>query len=203
MQSKTSAILWYALLLCLPFVRAQDCIAQGDPKQLTSAFSLTSSTQSNYAQNLDEATFYYRLNIQNARQDLNGQKCVDKSFMSWIRKFFKSDAKSISLAAAITMPDTTKQQIPLFQISMDEQSNPPQCLTTVLTSEPLTPFFVARQGGIFTLDISSKTQQNVTITVANTTVSAATDLLSLTGGSAWLMKNVATTKSAVANAVNK
>jgi len=181
----------------------QSSAAQPDPKQLSAAFTMSSSAQAGYAQNLEEATFYYQLNIQNLRQDLNGENCVDKSFLSWIRKFFKSDAKSISLAASVTMPDTTKQQIPLFQVSMDEQSSPPQCLTTVLTSEPLTPFFVARRGGVFTLDVTAKTQQNVTISAASTTVSAASDLLSLTGGSAWLMKNVATTQSAVASAVNK
>ncbi len=203
MKNKNGTIVWLALAVSLSLACSQHGTSQEDSKQLTSAFSLTSSAQSAYAQNLDEATFYYRLNIQNERQDLTGQKCVDKSFMSWVRKFFKSDAKSISISAAITMPDTTKQQVPLFQISMDEKSSPPQCLTTVLTSEPLTPFFVARQGGIFALDVTSKTQQTVTISAASTTVSAASDLLSLTGGSAWLMKNVATTQSAVANAVNK
>jgi hypothetical protein len=197
------SLVLFALLANILLTFPQNSVAQTDTNQLVAAFKLNSSSQSDYAKNLEEATFYYQLNIQNLRQDLDGQKCVDKSFMSWIRKFFKADAKSISLTASVTMPDTTKQQIPIFQISMDEQSSPPQCLTKILTSEPLTPFFVGRRGGIFTLDVTAKTQQNVTFSAANATVSAASDLLSLTGGSAWLMKNVATSQAAVASAVNK
>jgi len=197
------SLLLLALFICIFVSFPYNSLAQTDTKQLVAAFSLDSSSQATYAQNKEEATFYYQLNIHNLRQDLNGQKCVDKSFIGWIRKFFKADAKSISLTASVTMPDTTKQQIPIFQISMDEKSSPPQCLTTILTSEPLTPFFVGRRGGIFSLDITAKTQQNGTFTVASTTVSAAGDLLSLTGGSAWLMKNVATSQNTTASAVNK
>ena len=141
--------------------------------------------------------------MENLRQDLGGQKCVDASFFSWVRKFFKTDAKSISLVSSITMPDNTIQKIPLFQISIDEHASPPQCLTTILTSEPITPIFVARRGGTFRLEVQAKTQQNVTLNPAATTVAAAIDLLSLTGGSAWLLKNVATTQTAVATAVSK
>lgn len=191
-----------ALTACTLLSFPQSSVAQTDTKQLVAAFKLDSSSQSSYVKSLDEATFYYQLNIQNLRQDLDGQKCVDKSFMSWIRKFFKKEAKTILLTASVTMPDTTKQQIPLFQISMDEQSSPPQCLTKILTSEPLTPFYVGRKAN-FLLEVTAKTQENATINVASTTVSAASDLLSLTGGSAWLMKNVATSQNAIANAVNK
>lgn len=47
------------------------------------------------------------------------------------------------------------------------------------------------------------TQETVTLNPAGTTVAAATDLLSMTGGSAWLLKNVATTQAAVSSAVSK
>lgn len=174
-----------------------------DPKQLTAAFTLDSSPHAQYAKSLDEATFYTQLQVSNLRQDLGGKKCVDSSFFTWVRKFFKTDAKSISLIASITMPDNTLQKIPLFQISIDEHAKPPQCLTSILTSESITPIFVARRGNTFRLDVQAKTQQNVTLDPAATVVGAATQLLSMTGGSAWLLKNVATTQTAVASAVSK
>jgi hypothetical protein len=171
-------------------------------KQLTAAFTLDSSSRAQYAEKLDEATFYAQLEVLNERQDLGGAKCVDASFFTWVRKFFKTDAKSISLVASITMPDNTTQRIPLFQISIEE-GKPPQCLTSVLTSEPITPLFVARRGNTFKLDVQAKTQQKVTLDPAATTIAAASELLSMTGGSAWLLKNVATTQTAVSTAVSK
>lgn len=194
------AVLAILLFLIPTPIRAQD----GDSaKQLTEAFVLDTSAQARYAQNLDEATFYVQLAADNLRSDLTGTKCVDQSFLSWIRKFFKQDAKSISLVATVRMPDATTQKIPLFQVSMDEKAKPPQCLTSILTSEPITPIFVGRQGSSFKLDVQALTQSNVTLTPAATTVAAASDLLSMTGGSAWLLKNVATTQTAVSNAVSK
>jgi len=173
-------------------------------KQLTAAFTLDKSTHAQYAQNLEEATFYAQLEVVNLRQGLGGMKCVDASFFTWIRKFFKNEAKSITLVASITMPDNTTQKIPLFQISIDEHAKPtPQCLTSIMTSEAITPYFVARRGSTFRLNVQAKTQQNATLNPAATTVAAAADLLSMTGGSAWLLKNVATTQTAVATAVSK
>jgi hypothetical protein len=175
--------------------------ALDESKQLTAAFTLDSSPHAQYAQNLEEATFYTQLDVVNLRQNLGGEKCVDASFFTWVRKFFKNDAKSISLVASITMPDNTTQKIPLFQISMDEHAK--QCLTSILTSEAITPVFVARRGNTFILAAQAKTQQVVTLNPAGTTVAAATDLLSMTGGSAWLLKNVAATQTTVASAVSK
>jgi hypothetical protein len=190
-------------MLCLPQAGAGDTQSPNDSKQLVDAFLLSSSSQSQYAKDLDERTFYVQLHVTNLRPDLKDTKCVDTSFISWVRKFFSKSAKTITIVTTITGPDGSPQKIPLFQISKDEQSKPPQCLTDVLTSEPITGLYVAVRGGNFHLDVQALTQQNVTITAASTTVAAASDLLSFTGGSAWLLKNVATSQAALGQAISK
>src|ERR1035438_4671364 len=76
-------------MLCLPQAGAGDTQSPNDSKQLVDAFLLSSSSQSQYAKDLDERTFYVQLHVTNLRPDLKDTKCVDTSFISWVRKFFR------------------------------------------------------------------------------------------------------------------
>jgi hypothetical protein len=179
---------------------------ESDPKQLSKAFFPSASPQATSARNREEATFYVQLQAVNLRPNLQGKKCIDQSFLAWIRKFFNKEAKSITLVATITGPDETANEarkIPLFEIDKDETKNPPLCLTDIVASEPITSLYVARRTADFHLDVQALTKQVANVTAAQTTVSAAADLLSLTGGSSWLLKNVAKSQAEVTNAVRK
>jgi hypothetical protein len=118
MRTSTCSAIFIASALIVVFSQPSSVFGQGqdESKQLTSAFTLVSSPQAQYAQTLDEASFYAQLYVVNLRQDLTGAKCVDRNFFTWVRKFFKKDAKSISIVASVMMPDNTTHKIPLFQI---------------------------------------------------------------------------------------
>lgn len=183
---------------CLRWSAAAAGVDDSDSKALTRAFQLDKSSQADFAKTHDAATFYMQLQVTNLRPDLVNQKCVDSGFFTWFRKIIKQDAKTITLVATITEPDKNVHQIPLFQISKDETSNPARCLTDVVTNEAITPIYVANRNSDFRLDVQVKVQQAAAITVASTTVKAAAGFLSMTGGSAYLLQQ--TSSNAVANA---
>jgi hypothetical protein len=149
----------------------------------------------------EESTFYVQLGVENLRTDIDTQTCVHKSFFDWLRKLFKSDDATISLAAKITLPDSTTLQVPLFQISKNEKSSPPACLTQVLTGKAITPLYVARRGDTFLLDVQARTRKDTALTPTATTISAATTLLTISANSsAWLLKMDGPSQTALSTA---
>jgi hypothetical protein len=198
----THGTLKFAVRLFLLFLFGISAASQdSDRTQLAKAFELRVSPQLDYAKDRVERTFYVQLQVNNLRPNLKDRTCVHSGFLSWVRKFFRRDAKTITLVATVTGPDRTVQKVPLFEISKDE-GTPPQCITDVLTGADITPLYVASRGGNFRLDVQALTKQAVTISAAKTTVAAGASLLSFTGGSAWLLQNVATSQAAVRTAAD-
>ena len=172
-------------------------------QQLSKAFQLGMSSDSGFAKGRDEQTFYVQLRAVNVRPDLNGQKCVDRSFLSFVRKWFSTESKRLALVATIAPPDglpTSSLKVPLFEASMDETHNPPQCLTDVIISKPITPLYVATSSSDFAIDIQAQSQGTANTTIAKTVVSVASQLFSFGIGSAWLIQKDAQAQTAIQQA---
>ena len=161
--------------------------------QVVQAFALSASPQATYARDREENAFYVQLNVTNLRTDLSGTRCVDPSFLTWIRRMFKKDTKTITLVATITGPQegsANAKKVPLFEISYDDSKKPPTCLTDVVTSQAITLRYVATRIGAFHLDVQALTQQTANFSVASSVVATASSLLSFGAGSAWLISNM-------------
>jgi hypothetical protein len=175
--------------------------APADPDQIKKAFAFERSASAEYAKNKDGGDFYVSLRVQNLRP-IAPDKCLDKSFVAWVRKFFYQDAKRIALVLKVKGPDDIESDVrtvPLFETSQDEKTS--SCLTDIQTERDITNKYVADRAKPFDIAATIETDSDPAVSGAQTTLAAANTILSYVAGSASLTKVVA--GSALADAAHK
>jgi len=156
---------------------------------LQQSFARSTSNQSIFAQNLDEKSFYMALSVTDENAGRPNDKCVDSSFIAWIRKYFDQQAGSVTLSTQITGPsDTNPIPVPLFQISKDEATS--NCLTQVL-NQTITPYYLVDRAHPFKIQGTIRTQKKANVAIGQSILSIAKDLLSFSSANAGLTKLVA------------
>ncbi len=162
----------------------------------TKTLNHTKSSSVEYARALGPREFYMALQVAplwGANADTS--ECIDKSFFSLVRKFFKEDAYSTSLISEITGPGQAKSEavrIPLFQVGRSEQTNPPSCVSLVLDKEEIiTPYYLVDPGQGFELKTDIRTNNLKNVKGVESLISASSDLLSFSGENAELIEIIA------------
>ncbi len=193
------------LLVILSCVAFTGMSRAADTGVLQDSFSSGRSARAEYAKGRDAQTFYVALRVTNESGGLNGSKCVDSGFISWVRKFFYKESRRTALTVSVVGPgetSTSARTIPLFEVSRDEK-NPPTCLSDIQTDIQITPFYVADQNSSFTIQSQMVSSKNVDATGAASIVSSATDLLSYAKGSPSAVLTAMVEKGALTSAAAK
>ena len=185
---------------------AQTSSSKNTPTPIASAetalqrsFQPERSSQVDYAKDRNEGTFYMGLEVISLYPDLKDERCVDQSFFSWFRKFFKEDSARITLVAELKGPgeeEIDKRSIPLFEVSRKESpGNSPNCLTDILQRE-ITPLYRIGRNQSFEIDMKMLSQKDSNVTAAQSILKTADGVLKFSGAdtSAWLVKKVAATE---------
>ncbi|AWY99609.1 hypothetical protein RHODOSMS8_00049 [Rhodobiaceae bacterium] len=136
-----------------------------------------------------EKTFYARLGTSAPGARMNGE-CVDTSFLSLARQFFKEDRVSVLLDAEVTFPGRNiafsgdggqkPEVLPLAYTTASEVDNE-GCTEAVLNNYASSYYPMNDMGDVFTVKVQTKTDRNPNITAAKTIVSAIAALSGAAG----------------------
>lgn len=161
-----------------------------DVQQLQRTFVASRSSQVEYAKTKGGQSFYMAIEAVNLSPALDNNKCADKSFLSWIRRFFKTESATTALVVSISGPQDDSAgafTVPLFEVA--KQESPVVCRTSI-TNQVITPFYLTDSGHPFQLTATIKAQKDANVTGAQSLVSTAKGVLDFAGGSAGLIKIV-------------
>jgi hypothetical protein len=158
-----------------------------DTKVFASAFSSSRSSLAEFSKGRSPSSFYVALRVEALPSALTPNKCVDDSFLAWVRKFFRQDNARIALVAKVAGPGVvaeSAQPIPLFEISKNEAASSLKCLYSIQPDTAITGYYLANPNSPFQIEVQILMGKDARVIGAETLVNVSKELLGFAQGSA-------------------